>query len=115
MSFDPSIPLAVRAMRPQDILAADSLNRQRFLTMVRKYLLGENLRYQNPGTRVILPIIKKLAGANGEARICSTQCPLWDRCVLQEGGLPCRMPDEEFHEKLTRAGKAKVLGPGSRS
>jgi flagellar biosynthesis protein FlhG len=115
MSFDPAIPLAVRAMRPQDILAAESLNRQRFLTMVRKYLLGENIRYQNPGTRVILPIIKKLTGANGEARICSTHCPLWDRCVLQEGGLPCRMPDEEFHEKLTRAGKAKVLGPGARS
>ncbi|MDZ7290643.1 MAG: AAA family ATPase [candidate division KSB1 bacterium] len=106
MSYDPAIPQAIRDMRPQDLLAPESANRQRFLMIVRKYLLGEKIRYHSPGTRVILPIIKKLSGANGEGRICCTLCPLWDRCVLQEGGLPCRMPEEEFKEKLTRLGTA---------
>jgi flagellar biosynthesis protein FlhG len=105
MSYDPNIPLAVRELRPHDILAPDSLNRQRFLTMIRKYLLGESVRYQSPGGRVILPLLKRTTGANGASRLCSVQCALWGNCPLQEGGLPCRMPDEEYDEKLARLGK----------
>jgi hypothetical protein len=57
------------------------------MAMVRKYLLGENTHYRNPGTRRILPIIDKSNNANGgAARICSTQCPLWGNCDMQEGG-----------------------------
>jgi len=100
MSYDPNIPLAMRAQRPQDILAPESLNRQRFLTMIRKYLLGENVQYQSPGARVILPLLKKRNGVLESARICSLQCQLWGNCPLQEGGLPCRMPEEEFNEKV---------------
>jgi flagellar biosynthesis protein FlhG len=113
MSYDPAIPQVVREMRPQDILAPESLNRQRFLAMIRKYLLGENLRYRNPGARVILPILKKLNGTNVVTRMCSVQCPLWGKCPLEEGGLPCRMPDEEFNDKLASLGLrgAKVLMP----
>jgi hypothetical protein len=108
MSYDPRIPQAVRELRPQDILAPESLNRHRFLTMIRKYLLGENVRYQRPGARVILPLLKKTGEANGATRLCSVQCPLWGNCPLQEGGLPCRMPDEEFSEKLAGVGKRKA-------
>jgi len=108
MSYDPRIPQAVRELRPQDILAPESLNRQRFLKMIRKYLLGENVRYQRPGARVILPLLKKTGEANGVTRICSVQCPLWGNCPLQEGGLPCRMPEEEFEEKVARVGKRNV-------
>ncbi len=104
MSYDPRIPQAVRELRPHDILAPESLNRHRFLTMIRKYLLGENVRYQRPGARMILPLLKKTGEANGATRLCSVQCPLWGNCPLQEGGLPCRMPDEEFSEKLARVG-----------
>jgi hypothetical protein len=100
-------------MRPQDILAPESLNRQRFLAMIRKYLLGENSRYRNPGAPVILPIIKRLSAANVVTRLCSVQCPLWGKCPLEEGGLPCRMPDEEFNDKLAGMGLrgAKMLMP----
>jgi len=105
MSYDPNIPLALRAQRPQDILAPESLNRQRFLTMIRKYLLGENVQYQSPGARVILPLLKKGNGVLESSRICSLQCQLWGNCPLQEGGLPCRMPEEEFEEKMARLGK----------
>ncbi len=108
MSYDPNIPLAMRAQRPQDILAPESLNRQRFLTMIRKYLLGENVQYQSPGARVILPLLKKRNGVPESARICSQQCQLWGNCPLQEGGLPCRMPEEEFEEKVARLGKEKA-------
>ena len=108
MSYDPSIPYSVRALRPQDILAPESLNRQRFLAMIRKYLLGENVRYQRPGARVIHPLLKKNHGVNEATRICSLQCPLWGDCPLQEGGLPCRMPDNEFDEKMAKLGKMNV-------
>jgi flagellar biosynthesis protein FlhG len=108
MSYDPNIPLAMRAQRPQDILAPESLNRQRFLTMIRKYLLGENVQYQSPGARMILPLLKKRNGVLESARICSLQCSLWGNCPLQEGGLPCRMPEEEFEEKVARVGKRKT-------
>jgi len=108
MSYDPSIPQAVRKLRPQDILAPESLNRQRFLSMIRKYLLGENNRYQRPGARVILPLLKKVNGVHKVARICSVQCPLWGDCPLQEGGLPCRMPEGEFEEKVARVGNQKA-------
>ncbi|MGH7597033.1 MAG: AAA family ATPase [bacterium] len=113
MSYDPAIPQVVREMRPQDILAPESLNRQRFMMMIRKYLLGENLRYRNPGARVILPILKKLNGTNVVNRMCSVQCPLWGKCPLEEGGLPCRMPDDEFNDKLAKMGLrgAKLLMP----
>jgi hypothetical protein len=113
MSYDPAIPQVVREMRPQDILAPESLNRQRFMTMVRKYLLGEDLRYRNPGARVILPLLKRLSGTNVVTRVCSVQCPLWGKCPLEEGGLPCRMPDEEFNDKLAGMGLrgAKILMP----
>ncbi len=112
MSYDPGIPQAVCELRPQDILAPESLNRQRFLAMIRKYLLGENVRYQRPGARVILPLIKKTNGTNGVNRLCSVQCPLWGNCPLEEGGLPCRMPDEEFNEKLARLGTRKISWEG---
>jgi hypothetical protein len=81
------------------------------MAMIRKYFLGENLRYRNPGARVILPILKKLNGTNVVNRMCSVQCPLWGKCPLEEGGLPCRMPDEEFNEKLAQMGLrgAKML------
>jgi len=105
MSYDPSIPQAVRELRPQNILAPNSLNRQRFLTMIRKYLLGENVRYQRPGARLISPLLKKRNGVNDATRMCSVQCSLWGNCPLQEGGLPCRMPDEEFNEKMAKVGK----------
>ncbi|MDZ7362412.1 MAG: P-loop NTPase [candidate division KSB1 bacterium] len=105
MSYDPRIPQAVRELRPHDILAPESLNRHRFLTMIRKYLLGENVRYKRPGARVILPLLKKTGEAKDVTRLCSVQCPLWGNCPLQEGGLPCRMPEEEFSEKLARVRK----------
>lgn len=107
MSYDPSIPQVVRELRPHDILASDSLNRQRFLTMIRKYLLGESVRYQSPGGRMILPLLHniKTKSANGVSRLCSVQCSLWGNCPLQEGGLPCRMPDEEYNEKMILMGK----------
>jgi len=108
MSYDPNIPLAMRAQRPQDILAPESLNRQRFLTMIRKYLLGENVQYQSPGARVILPLLKKRNGVLESSRICSLQCQLWGNCPLQEGGLPCRMPEGEFEEKVARMRKKQT-------
>jgi flagellar biosynthesis protein FlhG len=108
MSYDPKIPQVVRALRPQDILAPESLNRQRFLSMIRKFLLGESVHYQRPGARVILPLLKKANGANGVTRLCSVQCPLWGNCPLQEGGLPCRMPDAEFNEKIAKVDKRKI-------
>jgi flagellar biosynthesis protein FlhG len=87
MSYDPAVSRALREMQPQEILAAESPNRLRFMAMVRKYLLGENTHYRNPGTRRILPIIDKSNSVNGTAaRICSTQCPLWGNCDMQEGG-----------------------------
>lgn len=109
MSYDPNIPQVVRAARPYDILAPDSLNRQRFLSMIRKYLLGENIRYQRPGARMILPLLyhQKKNDPNWVSRICSLQCQLWGNCPLQEGGMPCRMPDEEFNEKLAQVGNLK--------
>lgn len=110
MSYDPSIPQVVRAARPHDILAPESLNRQRFLSMIRKYLLGENIRYQRPGARMILPLLyhQKKNDPNWVSRICSLQCQLWGNCPLQEGGMPCRMPEEEFNEKLARLGNLKT-------
>jgi MinD-like ATPase involved in chromosome partitioning or flagellar assembly len=110
MSYDPSIPQAVRELRPHDILASDSLNRQRFLSMIRKFLLGENVRYQRPGARVIHPLLKKTNGVNEASRICSLQCPLWGNCPLQEGGLPCRMPDAEFNDKMAKMGMRNSEG-----
>lgn len=109
MSYDPNIPQALRAVRPQDILAPESLNRQRFLAMIRKALLGESVRYQRPGARVILPLLQhqKAEESAAVSRICSRLCELWGNCPLQEGGLPCRMPEEEFKEKLARLGKKK--------
>lgn len=109
MSYDPNIPQALRAVRPQDILAPESLNRQRFLAMIRKALLGESVRYQGPGARVILPLLQhqKTAEAATVSRICSRLCELWGDCPLQEGGLPCRMPEDEFKEKVARSGKKK--------
>lgn len=101
MNFDPYIAKAVRAMRPGEILAGDSENRDRFLKMVQQYILGQNVHYRSVGTRTILPIVDlQPTGAAQEGRICSQECPLWGNCELQEGGLPCRMPDHMYRERL---------------
>ena len=100
MTYDPGIAKAVRSMSPGDILTTDSENRRRFLKMVRQHILGENVRYRSPKTRTILPLLDLHARRNSEqGRICSIQCPLWDNCELQEGGLPCRMPEEMYAER----------------
>jgi flagellar biosynthesis protein FlhG len=104
MSYDPQIAKVIRESRLQDILGADSPNRQRFMAMVRKHLLGENIHYRSPGARVILPIIEK-SNHSKEARICSTQCSLWGNCELQQGGLPCRVPDEVYQQRVGALGK----------
>jgi flagellar biosynthesis protein FlhG len=114
MSYDPAVSRALREMQPQEILAAESPNRLRFMAMVRKYLLGENTHYRNPGTRRILPIIDKSNSVNGTAaRICSTQCPLWGNCDMQEGGQPCRVPDEVYTQRLggTEVGDTEAIFP----
>lgn len=100
MSYEPGIAKALREMRPQELLAPGSSNRLRFMSMVRKYLLGKDTHYRNPGARVILPILDKSHQANGATRICSTRCPLWGNCEMQEGGLPCRVPDTVFNQRL---------------
>ncbi|NUO80432.1 AAA family ATPase [candidate division KSB1 bacterium] len=100
MSYDPYIAKAVRAMRPGEILAGDSENRDRFLKMVQQYLLGQNVHYRSIGTRTILPIVDQQPTEKKEGRICSQECPLWQNCELQEGGLPCRMPDHMYRERL---------------
>lgn len=100
MSYDPYIAKAVRAMRPGEILAGDSENRERFLKMVQQHVLGQNVHYRSMGTRTILPIVDLQPAATQAGRICSHECPLWQSCELQEGGLPCRMPDHMFRERL---------------
>ncbi|MEK7727425.1 MAG: P-loop NTPase [candidate division KSB1 bacterium] len=100
MSYDPYIAKAVRAMRPGEILAGDPENRERFLNMVQQYLLGQNVHYRSVGTRTILPIVDLQPSETNHGRICSHECPLWQNCELQEGGLPCRMPDHMYRERL---------------
>ena len=99
MTYDPSIAKAVRSMTPGDILATDSENRLRFLQMVRQNILGEKVRYRSLKTRTILPLLDLQSRNNPTGRICSIQCPLWGNCELQEGGLPCRMPEETYAER----------------
>ncbi len=99
MNYDPNIAKAVRNMSPGDILNSDSENRRRFLQMVRKHLLGEKVQYRALRTRTILPLLDLHERISPQGRICSIECPLWNKCELQEGGLPCRMPDEMYEER----------------
>ncbi len=100
MNYDPNIAKAVRNMALGDILTMDSDNRRRFLQMVRQNILGENVRYRSLKTRTILPLLDLRGHSNLNGRICSIECPLWNNCELQEGGLPCRMPDEMYAERV---------------
>lgn len=109
MNYDPGIARAVRNMAPGEILTTDSDNRQRFLKMVRQHLLGENVRYRSLKTRTILPLLDLQHRRNADGRICSIKCPLWNNCELQEGGLPCRMPEEMYAERTAQAGQRDEL------
>ncbi len=106
MTYDPNIAKAVRSMSPGDILTADSDNRRRFLQMVRQNILGERVRYRSLRTRTILPLLDLQGRNSPEGRICSIQCPLWDNCEMQEGGLPCRMPDEMYAKRTQHVSAA---------
>jgi flagellar biosynthesis protein FlhG len=103
MNYDPNITKAVRSMSPGDILSSDSENRRRFLQMVRKHVLGENVRYRSLRTRTILPLLDLQRQATPAGRICSIECRLWNNCEMQEGGLPCRMPDEMYSNRVQQA------------
>ena len=107
LNYDPRIAKAVRAMKPGELLPADSENRRRFLNMVRQYLMGENVRYRSGGTRTILPLVNAQTPVEDNARICSLECPLWGNCEMQEGGLPCRMPDAMYNERVKNRGQVK--------
>ncbi|RMD98138.1 MAG: MinD/ParA family protein [Calditrichaeota bacterium] len=108
--YSKHVPQAIRAMRPTELLRPNSDFRAKVVKMVQKYLLHKDVNYTSPGARTIVPItdvfptdrahprvLKKQA-----TRICSIHCELWGKCHYQEGGLPCRMPEREYQERMSR-------------
>ncbi len=103
LKYAPHLHEALRSLRPMEIIAPNSDIRLKILRMVKKFILREKVNYQAPGARLISPIteIRKQKKRDKlhkiEQRICSVMCPLWESCTLRDGGLPCRMPESEFH------------------
>ncbi|MDZ7344200.1 MAG: hypothetical protein ONA90_06760, partial [candidate division KSB1 bacterium] len=58
-------------------------------------------RQRQSGAAIVRSMLGKSNNANGATRICSIQCRLWGHCDLQEGGLPCRVPDEIYNQRLS--------------
>jgi flagellar biosynthesis protein FlhG len=101
LSYDPRVQQALRSKRPEEILSFESENRFRFLQMVQRHLLGAKVHYDLLGARTIIPLLDLHDHAAIEGRICSVQCPLWGDCELQEGGLPCRVPESIYQERIS--------------
>jgi len=106
--YSPGIATAIKNMRPIDLLSGTAEARENLSKMVKKFLLGEDVRYVTPGARVIVPIteINRTGRAHPKVlehdatRICSIHCRFWDHCEYQEGGLPCQMPEREYKKRL---------------
>ncbi|MDZ7266010.1 MAG: P-loop NTPase [candidate division KSB1 bacterium] len=102
LNDDSRLQRAVRLRRPEELLPAQSENHGRFRRMVQRHLLGAPAKYQSRGVRAILPLLDLQDKPEDGSRICSIECLLWGRCDLQEGGLPCRMPEHMFQERITQ-------------
>lgn len=108
LSYDPRLQHALRAKRPEDILPADSENYFRLVKMVQRHLLGANVRYEALGARTIVPLLDLHQREASDGRICSVQCPLWGNCELEEGGLPCRMQDAVYENRISELSRSSV-------
>lgn len=108
LSYEARLQNALRAKRPEDILPADSENYLRLVKMVQRHLLGANVRYESLGARTIVPLLDLHQRETNEGRICSVQCPLWGNCELEEGGLPCRMQESVYQNRIGEMSRSSV-------
>lgn len=109
LNDDPRLQRALRQRRPEELLPAQSENHGRFLRMVQRHLLGAPAKYETRGVRAILPLLDLQDRPDDGSRICSIECLLWGRCELQEGGLPCRVPEHMFQERITKLAQGPPL------
>jgi flagellar biosynthesis protein FlhG len=100
LGFDPITRKALREMKPQILLSPASENAERITKIVQKFLLNEGTNgatsnggyYEFAKETSVEPIDESV-------RICSIRCRLWGKCIYQDGGLPCTMPEEEYQRR----------------
>lgn len=103
LGFDPITRRALREMKPQILLSPASENAERIMEIVQKFLLNDP-QHNNAKTGGYFEFREATVSdpVDDDVRICSIRCPLWGRCIYQDGGLPCGMPEEEYQQKTAR-------------
>ncbi|KAA3619318.1 MAG: hypothetical protein DWQ05_00955 [Calditrichaeota bacterium] len=101
---DHEIYKSIRSSRPDAIISTRGEIRKNILRMVKQFILHEEMSSEQPQLNNYAPLLDILNRKDKQEesmdRICSIECPLWGKCEYQEGGVYCRMPENEYRANL---------------
>ncbi len=110
---DHQIYKSIRSSRPDAITSTRGEVRKIIMRMVKQFVFKEEIKNPNTDNNYV-PLLaflhRKENQEEGMDRICSIQCTFWDKCDYQEGGVYCRMPENEYRIKLKMAEVKETRG-----
>lgn len=103
---DHEIYKSIRSSRPDAITATQGEVRKSIMRMVKQFIFKQEIKNPNADNNYV-PLLAFLHNKEnqeeGMDRICSIECAFWGKCDYQEGGVYCRMPENEYRIKLKMA------------
>ncbi|MCA9733871.1 P-loop NTPase [candidate division KSB1 bacterium] len=104
---DHEIYKSIRSSRPDAIISSNGAVRNNIIKIVKRFILHEDETRDKSEKNAFVPLLDFLTRQDKKEddmdRICSVECPLWGKCEYQQGGLYCRMPENEYRAKIKLA------------